>query len=192
MDLSLFPLKAVLFPGGRIQLRVFETRYVDMVRECLRSGRPFGVCLIAQGGEVGAAAVPEPVGCSAAIADCDMQQLGVLQLQAVGTHRFRIAEARVGRDQLLRAGVEPIGDDADLPLASRYQACADLLARILDQGATRVPGPHRLDSTVWVGNRLSEVLSIPLRAKQRLMELTDADARLAIVDRYLRQHRVLD
>ena len=84
LDIPLFPLNAVLFPGGRLPLRVFEARYMDMTRDCLRDEQPFGVCLIKQGKEVGEVAVPEDIGCLAHIAECDMQQLGVLTLRAGG------------------------------------------------------------------------------------------------------------
>ena len=57
-DLPLFPLHTVLFPGGRLPLRIFEQRYMDMAKACLKDGSPFGVCLIREGEEVGAPAVP--------------------------------------------------------------------------------------------------------------------------------------
>ena len=65
-SLPLFPLNTVLFPGGLLPLRVFEARYMDMTRECLKAEQPFGVCLIKDGKEVGTPANPEPVGTLAA------------------------------------------------------------------------------------------------------------------------------
>lgn len=204
MRIALFPLNAVLFPDGLLALRVFELRYMDMVRECLRTDQPFGVCLITEGREVGAAAHSEAVGCLARIEDWDMQQLGVLQIRCRGGARFRIVERAVEESGLVRAEVEPIADDEDRPLAPEHEACASLLRRIIeDRNAQAVAAateaapalpfapPHRFDSSVWVGNRLCEVLPVPLRAKQKLMELEDAQARLAIVTRYLKQHAVL-
>ena len=86
----------MLFPGGVLPLRVFEARYMDMTRDCIRDNKPFGVCLIREGREVGAPAVPEPVGCLARIAEWDMQQLGVMTLRTVGTERFRLLSTRSG------------------------------------------------------------------------------------------------
>ena len=74
----------VLFPGGALPLRIFEQRYMEMAKACLRDSAPFGVCLIREGREVGAPAVPERVGCLARIADWDMPQLGLLQVTARG------------------------------------------------------------------------------------------------------------
>ena len=88
--LPIFPLGTVLFPGAILPLRIFEVRYMDMAKACLREGTPFGVCLIREGSEVGAPAVPEPVGCTARIAECDVEELGILKVRAEGIDRFRI------------------------------------------------------------------------------------------------------
>lgn len=208
MRIALFPLNAVLFPGGVLPLRVFEARYMDMVRDCMREQQPFGVCLITQGAEVGRAAQTEAVGCLAHIGDWDMQQLGVLNIRCRGGQRFRVLERSVEANGLVRAEVELIDEDEDLPLAPEHSPCADLLRRIIDdlrrQAAQREEAngdapdaglpfepPFLLDSSTWVGNRICEVLPVPLKAKQKLMELDDAHTRLAIVTQYLKQHAVL-
>jgi hypothetical protein len=207
MQLPLFPLKTVLFPAGVLPLRVFEARYMDMVRQCMKTSSPFGVVLIARGGEVGAPAATESVGTLARIAAWDMPQLGVLHLRAIGGDRFRIEHAEVQPDGLQVARVEPIAPDDDLPLDEQYQPCADLLQRVIDDVARQrsedggdaqdpldsIPfePPYRLDSSVWVGNRLCEFMPIPLRARQKLMELQDATSRLQLVQRFLLQHGVL-
>ena len=97
----IFPLNTVLFPGGLLPLRVFEARYMDMTRECLKRNEPFGVCLIRQGSEVGAPAVPEGVGCLAKIQECDMQQQGILNLKTRGSQRFRILERQTSTQGLI-------------------------------------------------------------------------------------------
>lgn len=208
MQLPLFPLNTVLFPEGVLPLRVFEARYMDMVRECMKRSAPFGVVLINRGSEVGAPAVLEPVGTLAHIVAWDMPQLGVLHLRAVGAARFRIGRSSVQSDGLQVAQVDSIEPDDDAPLDERFRPCADLLQRVItdldsqradsgdgDEGdlinAIPFAAPYRLASSVWVGNRLCEFLPVPLRAKQKLMELQDATARLEIIFRFLKQHAVL-
>jgi len=203
MRLALFPLHAVLFPGGALPLRVFEARYMDMVRDCLRDGRPFGVCLITEGTEVGRPAQTEAVGCLAHVVDWDMPQFGVLNIVCRGARRFRIVERTIEPDGRVTAEVELLDDDHDRPVAPEHLACADLLRRIVDdRRAQAAPAgsasaaasgepPPQFESSAWVGNRLCEVLPVPLRAKQKLMELDDAHTRLSIVAQYLRQHDVL-
>lgn len=176
-EIFIFPLNTVLFPDGVLPLKVFEQRYIEMTKACLRDQRPFGVCLIREGHEVGTAAVPEPVGCFAAIESWDMPQLGLFHLIARGGERFRIREMRVAPNHLISAAVDPIpADDA----AFRVDPlCREVLQAIIEKvGAERFPAPVRLDDAAWIGYRLAEVLPLEARAKQELLELTDATARL--------------
>src|SRR3954471_18486567 len=112
-DVPLFPLNTVLFPGGRLPLRIFEQRYMDMAKACLKDNSPFGVCLIVDGKEVGEPAIPADVGTLARIATWDMPQLGVLEVVAVGSQRFRIKEQRAGSNGLVRGDVELLNADQD-------------------------------------------------------------------------------
>ena len=173
----------MLFPGGRLPLRIFEQRYMEMAKACLRDGAPFGVCLIREGAEVlaegaGAAAVPAPVGCLARIAEWDMPQLGLLQVMARGETRFRILERHVQADGLARASIEILPEDEDSEIPSSCARCVRLLERLIEQQASLFEAPHRLASSSWVGLRLAELLPLPLEAKQEYLEMTDARARL--------------
>lgn len=217
--LPIFPLNTVLFPAGLLPLRIFEARYMDMVRACMREARDFGVCLIKKGHEVGRNDTePEAIGCRARISDWDMEQLGLLQIATVGAERFRITRLASQADGLLVATTEPLGDEPALPVPTEFDACTTLLERIIGQiereaarerakdparvelvaeagGASAVKSPiaapYRLGDASWVGNRLCELLPISLAAKQKLMELTDAPTRLAIVHQYLKQQKII-
>ena len=185
-EVPLFPLHTVLFPGGRLPLRIFEQRYMEMAKTCLKDNSLFGVCLIHQGKEVGEPAVPVGVGCLARIAEWDMPQLGVLQVTARGESRFRILDQRVQADGLVRASIEllPEGDDVPLPeAAARY---ARLLERVIEQHPALLERPHRLDSSAWVSARLAELLPLPLEAKQALLETENGRARLEKLDAFVR------
>ena len=188
VHVPIFPLNTVLFPGGLLPLRVFETRYMDMARDCLKHERPFGVCLIREGREVGAPATPEPVGCLARITDCDMQQLGLLHLKTLGGQRFRIVACRTGAQGLVRADIDLIPPEEAIPLPERFIAFARLLERVVaEQDPPIFAEPHQFGSAPWVGYRLTEILPVPLAAKQKLLELTDSLARLDILQRFLEQ-----
>ena len=182
----IFPLNTVLFPGGLLPLRVFEARYMDMTRDCLKRDEPFGVCLIRQGSEVGAPAVPEGVGCLAKIQECDMQQQGILTLKTRGSQRFRILERKTSAQGLISAGVGLIEPDASVAVPEEFSACTRLLEMVVaDQGKSVFAEPHAFDDAAWVGYRLTEILPVPLLAKQKLLELTDSLARLSILQRFL-------
>ncbi|MGH8661586.1 MAG: LON peptidase substrate-binding domain-containing protein [Burkholderiales bacterium] len=176
-EIFIFPLNTVLYPEGALPLKVFEQRYIEMTKACLRDGRPFGVCLIREGREVGAAAVPEPVGCFATIESWDMPQLGLFHLIVRGGGRFRIREMKVASNHLISAAVERI--PADSPGPGVDSLCREVLQAIIKKAGTEhFPAPLRLDDAAWVGYRLAEVLPLEPRAKQALLEITDAGARL--------------
>jgi Lon protease-like protein len=184
-NLALFPLNTVLFPGGRLPLRIFEQRYMEMAKACLRDGTPFGVCLIREGAEVGAPATPSEIGTLAKIAGWDMPQLGLLQVTARGEQRFRILDRQVQADGLARALVETLPEDSDSAIPNDCVNCARLLERVIEQQPSLFERPHRLDSAAWVGSRLAEILPLPLAVKQQLLELGDARARLERLSGFL-------
>ena len=185
-EIPLFPLQTVLFPGGRLPLRIFEQRYMDMAKACLRDGSPFGVCLIREGHEVGQPALPEAVGCIARIVEWDMPQLGLLQVVARGERRFRIRARRVQADGLALAGAELLDEASDAPLDPQADLCARVLRRMVDAApAGLVELPPRYDSSAWVSARLAELLPLSLASKQRLLEMDDARDRLEILRRLI-------
>lgn len=168
----------MLFPGGRLPLRIFESRYMDMAKRCMKEDAPFGVCLIVQGKEVGEPAIPAPLGTLARIGDWDMPQLGMLHIIAKGGQRFRILARRVQPDGLAVASIETLAEDTDAAIPGSCKNCVRLLERVIEQQPALFEPPHRLESASWVSARLVEVLPLPLPAKQELLELTDARLRL--------------
>jgi hypothetical protein len=193
LDIPLFPLHAVLFPGGVLPLRVFEQRYLDMTAACLKEERPFGVCLIVAGKEAGGSADPHAVGTLAEISGWEMEQLGILQITVRGGRRFRILDTHVGTDHLLQGVVETIPDDGPQPLPAERRRLLPLLRRVAGElGPERMPEPHRFDDAEWVGYRLTEILPVQNLAKQKLLELEDPLARLEILERFLDQRKLLD
>jgi Lon protease-like protein len=186
LNIPIFPLNAVLFPGGLLPLRVFEARYMDMTRDCLKRDAPFGVCLIREGAEVGAPAVPEGIGCLATILEWDMQQQGILNIKTRGGQRFRILERRTGAQGLTSADIELIPPEASAVVPDEFSSCARLLEMVVvDQGKPIFAEPHAFDDASWVGYRLAEILPVPLVAKQKLLELNDSLGRLSILQRFL-------
>ena len=183
-NFPLFPLNTVLFPGGLLPLRVFEARYMDMARQCLREKSMFGVCLIREGPEVGGPALPEPLGCQARIVQCDMRQMGVLELMSLGVERFRVLSTRVNSQGLLLAQVQPVPAEVPVPVPPQYTACATLLKRVIaEHGAALFAEPHQLDNATWVGYRLAEIIPFPPAERQKLLAMEDSLARLSVLNR---------
>jgi Lon protease-like protein len=197
--LPLFPLQTVLFPGALLGLKVFEARYLDLVSECLRSSRPFGVICLRQGAEAGPSRAPvqlEAVGVLAHIEDVDAEQPGILHLRCVGGRRFRLTAAAAQRDNgLWQASVRALEDDpvrtpgpAVMPTVS---ALAEAIKKLQSQNKVPFAPPYRLDDAGWVANRWCELLPVSLAAKQKLMELDDPVIRLSLVDGFLRDKKVI-
>ena len=122
-EIPIFPLGTVLFPGGLLPLRLFEQRYLEMAKTCLRDAAPFGVCLIREGAEVGAPATPEPVGCLARIAHWDMQQLGLLQIVAQGASAAECDAAQ-------QSAAKSVAEAIDFARQSAYPNAADALKHV--------------------------------------------------------------
>ena len=173
----IFPLGTVLFPGGALPLKIFEQRDIEMTKVCIRDGRPFGVCLIREGGEVGTPAAPERIGCLASIEKWDIPQLGLFELLARGGERFRLLDSHVAPNGLISGSIERI--PADTPSVHVDSACREVLKLIINRvGEQHFPEPISLDDATWVGCRLAEVLPLDAHVKQSLLEVQDAGARL--------------
>jgi Lon protease-like protein len=203
--IALFPLNTLLFPDGVLPLRVFETRYVDMVRECMKANVPFGVVGIKAGQEVGAVAEPYAVGTIANITQWDMPEFGVLLIQTRGGERFNILETRLLPSKRLEARIEIIEPDVTVSAEADelLNVCAKVLGIVIQDLETRARNehaenfispfsePHKMNDTAWVANRWCEMLPIPLAEKQRLLEMTDAAVRLENIEFYLRKNGVI-
>ena len=192
-SLPLFPLASVLFPEGVMALRVFEVRYLDMVRKCHQAGAPFGVVALTQGSEVRQAGAPEEqfqgVGTLAVIEQMETPQPGLITLLCRGSQRFRITQRSHLPHGLWIADVDHIAPDLAVPIPDDLQKAATALAQVLrtlqqrDPGATgtAAPTPAQLNDCGWVANRWCELLPVPLALKQRLMELENPLVRLELV-----------
>ena len=179
-ELSLFPLNTVLFPGGTLPLKVFEQRYVEMTKSCIRDGSPFGVCLIREGREVGEPAIPATIGCTARIAQWDLPHPNLFHLVAVGEQRFRIVRTEVAALGLLTCQAELV------PAETTHEApdalCRKVLAALVERfGAEQFPAPLCLDDAAWVSYRLAEALPISVEVRQQLLETDAPAARLEVL-----------
>lgn len=184
----LFPLNTVLFPGGPLPLRIFEKRYLDMVSECLREDRGFGVSLIREGAETGTpAATTVEIGTLARISDWNRLEDGLLGITAVGEQRFRLQAAEARADGLVMARATLLPPEPPRQVPQALQPLAELLRELLRRleplyGAL----PARYEDASWVGYRLAELLPLSPARRQQLLELEDAVQRLQQLDAVIR------
>lgn len=176
----LLPLHTVLLPGATLDLRVFEPRYLDLVRECGRSGDGFGICLILDGNESGTPATPAAFGTQARIEDFGSTGEGLLTLRVRGARRFHVLDTRVRDNGLVVAKVDWCTPDPDDPLRPEHGLLGLLLQRLLDRfGGEHAKAPHAcMDHAAWVGWRLAELLPLADAQRQSLLQEDDAHLRL--------------
>ncbi len=186
-EVGLFPLGAVLFPGGRLALRIFEPRYLALVRDCARSGEPFGVLLIKRGAEAGTPAEPHAVGTLATIVDFTTLADGLLGIQCVGEGRFRLRRRRIREDGLALGEIERLPNDPALEVPAAHGLLATLLRRATEQVEALLPGARHqdFDDAAWVAWRLAEILPIDWSERQLLLETDDPLERLRLLATWL-------
>ncbi|MEO7935052.1 MAG: LON peptidase substrate-binding domain-containing protein [Dokdonella sp.] len=186
-DLPLFPLSSVLFPEGTLNLRIFERRYLDMIRDCARDSKGFGVCLILEGQEVGEPSMPAAVGTLARIVDFHTTDDGLLGILASGNERFHVRETRVRDNGLIHARVDWF-DECEI---QHVPPECGLLATILERFHDQVGGEYsridraRYDDAAWVGYRLAEALPLEESERQLLLQTSDPIERLTQLMHFL-------
>jgi Lon protease-like protein len=185
--LPLFPLATVLFPGGRMPLKIFEQRYLDLAKACLADNTTFGLCGIREGSETGEPAIPYEVGTEARIVEWDMPQPGIFHVVVEGLERYVARSWEAKSNGLLIAEVESVSVEKPCNIPGELRLCAEVLKHLLMDNQIEPPQPH-YDDAVWVGYRLSELLPFKLKVKQDLLEMNDSITRLRIIDQFLRQN----
>jgi len=205
-SLPLFPLGSVLFPGGLLPLRIFEVRYLDMIGRCHKNGAPFGVVCLTRGSEVRRAGAEAEsfasLGTLAVIREFDAPQAGLLQIECIGTQRFRVQATELQKHGLWTADVEPLADDLPLAPPDDLQHTVEALRRLVNtleerqrmegNAQVRLPirQPYRYEDCGWVANRWCELLPMQPELKQRLMELESPLMRLELVSDLLARNGI--
>lgn len=187
LEIPIFTLNTVLYPDSLLPLKIFEQRYMDMAKACMKDQLPFGVCLIQSGEEVGAPATPHAVGTLARIINWDMPQLGILHITARGEQRFLIEDSKVGANGLISAQVSVLSQDTAQSIPAEYAACQDVLRHIIEELGESHFTPLQMDDAAWVGYRLAEALPIKPSARQDLLEMNDSTTRLKILLAFLKR-----
>ncbi len=187
LEIPIFTLNTVLYPDSLLPLKIFEQRYMDMAKACMKDQLPFGVCLIQTGTEVGAPATPHAVGTLARIIGWDMPQLGILHISARGEQRFLIEDSEAGANGLVRAQVHLITPETAQSVPAEYAACQDVLHHIIEELGESHFAPLQMEDAAWVGYRLADALPIKPSAKQDLLEMNDSTTRLKILLAFLKR-----
>ena len=190
--LPVFPLGSVLYPGGLLPLRIFEPRYLAMVRECLREQRGFAVCLISEGRETGQAARFHPVGTLARIEDHDQDAAGMVHITIRGEQRVQVLASRVRTDQLILGDAVRVEAEPVTGVAERHRPLVDLLRQAMEEYDPDFGRAEDLMDASWIGFRLAELLPLPPARRQWLLEVTNPTLRLEALAQFIEELRIGD
>jgi uncharacterized protein len=205
-DLPLFPLPSTLFPAGRLDLRIFEVRYLDMIARCQREDTPFGVVALNEGSEVLKAAAPTepsgdgyaresffPVGTLARIEELHRPQAGLMLVRCIGTRRFRVRSSAKRRYGLWIGEVDLLADDTPAPVPDDLAFTRDTLQKLVaniehsiaksGEAGVEIPltRPYRWDDCGWIANRWCEMLPLGGVENHRMLALESPLLRLELV-----------
>jgi len=192
--LPLFPLQHALFPGGYLQLQVFEVRYLHLVRRCVESGMPFGVVGLLAGREVSSPGQTEllaQAGTLAHILSSQTVMPGLMRIQCRGGERFQLHQAEIGQYGLWMGQAEPLPPDLEVPVPDALQSTVQVLERILHLDKARGAAlfgetqDARLDDAAWVAHRLAEALPLDMTHKEALLLMHDPLERLRWIHEWL-------
>ena len=196
MIIPLFPLESGLFPDGLISLRIFEIRYLEMIKKAIKNESTFGLVMLKKGSEVRKAGVIEefmPVGTIAEIIEINTLQPTLILIRCLGKKRFRVLNHERVKYGLWQGEIEIIDNDAVKKIPPYLQPVADSLGKFilsmqqkgLSQDKMPIYPPFRLTESGWVSNRWAELLSINVSSRQKLLEETCPNIRLEKVAQYL-------
>jgi Lon protease-like protein len=187
--IPLFPLGTVLFPDGVIALKIFEARYLDMIKKCLREKTEFGVISIMKDqDDHDSTGTLSQIGTLAQIEDFDPVQPALYMTKSFGTQRFKLLNSSQRPDGLWIGEIELLENDPATPISEEHQGVAKLLNEIISViqsedllGDAPFKKPFKIDDCGWVSNRLAELLPISLAQKNHLLAQTNPRIRLDLI-----------
>ncbi len=189
-EMPLFPLGSVLFPCGRLPLQIFERRYLDLVRDCLKNDTGFGMAWIVRGQEVAQPGVGLPnlgeFGTYARIVDWDSLPNGLLGVTIEGQDIIRIHECHARADQLVVGNVEILEPAASAPILEEWDSMLDVLSSLEVHPHVLSLGLNIDRTDAWqVGRTLAQLLPVEEPLKYELLQIDEVAPFMERLDQLL-------
>ena len=191
--MPLFPLTTVLFPQGVLNLQIFEVRYLDLMKKCLRDNTPFGVVSLLDGNEVRR---PDEkiqlakIGTLVNIEKHEFVTPTLIEISTVGSQRFKLLNAMQEKNGLWMGEIQTLPADPVVEIPDYLQGSANALARLINSidekeiAEEQLPfrKPYKLMDCGWVANRWCELLPLDKPTKLQLLALDNPLLRLDLID----------
>ncbi|MEH6997704.1 MAG: LON peptidase substrate-binding domain-containing protein [Limnobacter sp.] len=191
--MPLFPLTTVLFPQGVLNLQIFEVRYLDLMKKCLRDNTPFGVVSLLDGNEVRR---PDEkiqlakIGTLVNIEKHEFVTPTLIEISTVGSQRFKLLNASQEKNGLWMGEIQTLPSDPVVEIPDYLQGSANALARLINSideneiAEEQLPfrKPYKLMDCGWVANRWCELLPLDKPTKLQLLALDNPLLRLELID----------
>jgi len=190
-EIPLFPLRIVMFPRGRFDLQIFEKRYIDLIRDCLRTDSGFGICLLKTGEETFQENSEQKIysaGTYSRIVDWDQLENGLLGITVEGAEKFFVSNCWKADNDVLHAEVEFseiefVGNE-NIPLEDQFIGLSDLLHNLESHPLVEKKNLIIDYDNLWdLGWRLSELIPIDVNEKQKLLEINDPWERINNIEK---------
>ena len=173
MKCALFPLNTVMFPGSMLPLQIFEQRYLNLIKDCMKQSTGFVTVLISEGKEVGSTPQIYCTGCYVEIIDWEPLANGLLGISIQAKHRVRLSHSSVRDDGLLFAEATAIKStlDNNPALPETFKPLSETLKQLLNHPfAEQYKDKVDFNNTTDICYRLGELLPISNKQKQLLLE----------------------
>lgn len=191
--MPLFPLTTVLYPQGVLNLQIFEVRYLDLMKKCLRDDTPFGVVSLLDGNEV--RRPDEKIQLAKTGTLVNIERHGfvtptLMEISTIGSQRFKLLNATQEKNGLWMGEIQMMPADPVIEIPDYLQGSANALANLInsidEQGITeeQLPfrKPYKLMDSGWVANRWCELLPLDKTTKIQLLALDNPLLRLELID----------
>jgi Lon protease-like protein len=177
--LPLFPLNTFFVPEMTLPLRVFEQRYLSLIKACIADQTCFGIVPIRDGNEVGQPAMVYQCGVEAEIVDFSADADGILAIKVQGRRKFAIRRTWVEPDQLMRAEVDFMPDESEAPIDPEFNGLEELLLELTGHPQVDLLGLPAAQTSRQLGWFLTLLLPISRAAQVDLLTQADPQQRLS-------------
>lgn len=176
-NIPIFPLKSIILPGGQFPLRIFERRYIDMIKNSLKKNTGFVIALTKKDADY-ISSVHE-YGCYVEIVDWSQLDGGLLGITVEGKTIVKLKDCVLDEANLLKGNAIAREQEIDHIIPKKYQILSKFYKKIYPEIKAYIfHNNSNYNDANWVGFRLIECLPIEINDKADLISTNEPLDRL--------------